>query len=124
VIARQWIGETPASNADEYSKYLEETGVNHCKRTKGNRGVWLLRRIHEGKARFVFLSLWDSFESVKEFEGAEFEKAVYYPEDTKFLLHLVDCPTRWRLAPMFATLQELADKPFQIKKSLLASSWH
>jgi heme-degrading monooxygenase HmoA len=88
MIARQWIGETLASTADEYLNYLEETGVNHCKRTKGNKGVWLLRRIHEGKARFVFISLWDSFDSVKAFAGADYEKAVYYPEDTKFLLFL------------------------------------
>lgn len=88
MIARQWIGETLESNAEEYFKYLEKTGVNHCKGIKGNEGVWLLRRIYDGKAKFVFVSLWDSLESIKTFAGAEYEKAVYYPEDTKFLLNL------------------------------------
>ena len=88
MIAREWIGETLASNADEYLRCLEETAVNHCRRTKGNKAVWILRHIHEGKARFVFLSRWDSLEPIKAFAGAEYEKAVYDPGDTKFLLYL------------------------------------
>jgi len=69
MIARQWIGETRESDSDAYLKYLEETGVKECKAVKGNQGVWLLRRVHDGKAEFVFISLWDSFESVKAFAG-------------------------------------------------------
>ncbi|MCH8872269.1 hypothetical protein IH824_05785 [candidate division KSB1 bacterium] len=29
---------------------------------------------------------WDSYESIKKFAGADFEKARYYPEDEKYLL--------------------------------------
>lgn len=88
MIARMWIGETLASDADAYFEYLEKTGVKECKAIKGNQGVWLLRRIHDGKAKFVFISLWDSFESIKAFSGPEYEEAVYYPEDKKYLLKL------------------------------------
>ena len=88
MIARQWIGETLESDADTYFKYLKETGVKECKALKGNQGIWLLRRVHDGRAEFVFISLWDSFDSVKAFAGPEYEKAVYYPEDKKFLLKL------------------------------------
>jgi len=88
MIARQWIGETLASDADTYLKYLEETGVKECKAIGGNRGVWLMRRVYDGRAQFVFISLWDSFEAIKAFAGPEYEKAVYYPEDEKFLLKL------------------------------------
>jgi heme-degrading monooxygenase HmoA len=88
MIARQWIGETQESDADSYFKYLEETGVKECRATKGNQGVWLLRRVHDGRAEFVFISLWDSFESIKAFAGPDYENAVYYPEDKKFLLRL------------------------------------
>jgi len=86
MIARQWMGETLESDADTYSKYLEETGVGEIRATKGNQAVWLLRRIHEGRAVFMVLSLWDSFESIKAFAGPDYERAVYYPEDEKFLL--------------------------------------
>ncbi len=88
MIARQWIGETRESDADKYLKYLKTTGVKECEATKGNKGVWLLRRIHDGKAEFVFISLWDSFESIDGFAGPDREKAVYYPEDKQFLLKM------------------------------------
>jgi hypothetical protein len=81
MIARQWVGETLESDADAYFKYLEETGVRECKATSGNQGVWLMRRVHNGRAEFVFISLRVSFESIKAFAGPEYEKAVYYPED-------------------------------------------
>jgi len=50
MIARTWIGETLESDADAYFKYLEATGVRECKAIEGNQGVWLLRRVHNGKA--------------------------------------------------------------------------
>jgi heme-degrading monooxygenase HmoA len=50
--------------------------------------VWLLRRVHEGRAEFIVISMWDSLASIKAFAGHEYEKAVYYPEDKKFLLNL------------------------------------
>src|ERR1700756_5224051 len=88
MIARQWVGETLEFDADTYGKYLEETGVKEIRATKGNEGVWLMRRVHEGRAEFVVISMWDSLESIKAFAGEEYEKAVYYPEDEKFLIHL------------------------------------
>ena len=45
IIARQWISETLASDADTYLNYLEETGVKECKATGGNQGcASLLKR--------------------------------------------------------------------------------
>jgi heme-degrading monooxygenase HmoA len=88
MIARQWIGETVESDAETYGKYLEETGVREIRAVKGNQGVWLLRRVHEGKAEFIVISLWDSLESIKAFAGPDYRKAVYYPEDKKYLLAL------------------------------------
>jgi hypothetical protein len=57
MIARQWVGETLGSDADSYGKYLEETGVKEIRAAKGNQGVWLMQRVHEGKAEFVVISL-------------------------------------------------------------------
>lgn len=88
MIARRWIGETLESAADTFGKYLEQTGVREIGATAGNRGVWLMRRVHDGRAEFMVLSIWDSFEAIKAFAGPEYEKAVYYPEDEKFLLKL------------------------------------
>jgi heme-degrading monooxygenase HmoA len=88
MIARQWIGETLESDADTYGRYLEETGISEIRATKGNRDVWLLRRVHDRKAEFIVLSLRDSFEAIQAFAGPDYEKARYYAEDKRFLLRL------------------------------------
>ena len=89
MIARTWSGQTPASKATEYMQYLTDTGVKDCLATKGNRGVRVLRRVTpEGNAEFLFISYWESLDSIRSFAGENVEKAVYYPEDKEFLLAL------------------------------------
>ena len=88
MIARFWRGITLKSRADEYFSYLEKTGLKDYRGTKGNRGVYVFRRIENDRAVFLLLSLWDSYEAIKNFAGPDFEKAVYYPEDKDFLLEL------------------------------------
>ena len=88
MIARVWKGTTRAAQADAYLEYLKRTGLHHCLRTPGNRGVSILRNVTDGEARFVFTSRWDSWEAILAFAGPEPEKAVYYPEDREFLLTL------------------------------------
>jgi hypothetical protein len=41
-----------------------------------------------GEAEFTLISLWESWDAIKAFAGADYEKAVYYPEDERFLLRL------------------------------------
>lgn len=88
LIARLWRGLTPADKADEYREYLNRTGVAACRRTAGNRGVEVFRRIEAGRAEFLFVSYWESLEAIRRFAGPEPERAVYYPEDRAFLLEL------------------------------------
>ena len=88
MIARVWKGTTRAEQADEYFEYLQRTGVDHCRRTPGNRGVSILRDVKDGVATFVFTSRWDSWDAIHAFAGPEPERAVYYPEDREFLLAL------------------------------------
>ncbi len=88
MIARVWRGSTLAENAGRYMDYMQDTGVKELRATEGNRGVYVLRRISGGQAEFVFISLWESMESVKRFAGSDVEKAVYFPKDKEFLLEL------------------------------------
>ena len=88
MIARIWQGRTPASLGDEYFEYIKKTGVEESRATEGNRGVFVLRRNENGVAIFHMMTLWDSFEAIKKFSGPDVEKAVYYPEDKKYLLEL------------------------------------
>ena len=88
MIARFWRGVTQKSTADEYFAYLQKTGLKEYRSTEGNRGVYVFRRIEDDRATFLLMSLWESYEAIKRFAGSNFEKAVYYPEDKKFLLEL------------------------------------
>jgi heme-degrading monooxygenase HmoA len=88
MIARLWHGVTPASKADAYLDYLNQTGVTDIRSTAGNRGVYLLRRIEGDRAHFLFLSLWESIAAIEQFAGADIEVARYYPEDLDYLLEL------------------------------------
>jgi len=88
MIARFWRGVTPASKANEYYEYLEQTGLREYRSTEGNLGVYVFRRLENDRAEFLLLSLWESYDAIKKFAGPNFEKAMYYPEDKNFLLEL------------------------------------
>lgn len=88
MIARIWQGETVAEKADEYFEYLQATGLKEYQDTPGNQGVFVLRRIHNGQAEFLLLSLWQSWDTIRAFAGNDLDKAVYYPEDKAYLLAL------------------------------------
>lgn len=98
MIARVWHGVTRESHADEYFEYMTETGVKDLRCTEGNRGVYVLRRVHEGHAEFLFISLWESYDAIRRFAGADIEKAVYYPKDKEFLLELEPNVTHYDVA--------------------------
>lgn len=86
MIARTWYGSTSLSDGDRYHQYLAATGVAECRATEGNRGVYVLRRETGERADFLFISLWDSLDSVREFAGPDPERAVFFPEDEEFLV--------------------------------------
>ncbi|MGC2194421.1 MAG: hypothetical protein WA628_07080 [Terriglobales bacterium] len=86
MIARIWRGTVRESDKDTYYAYLQKTGLREYAATPGNRGVQTLRRVADGKCEFFLLTLWESWDAIKAFAGPDCEKAVYYPEDDKFLL--------------------------------------
>ena len=88
MIARSWDGLTAAGEAEAYAEYVRRTGVKDLLDTRGNRGVYLLRRREGDQTRFRVLSLWDSMEGIRRFAGDEPERARYYPEDERFLAAL------------------------------------
>jgi heme-degrading monooxygenase HmoA len=86
MIARTWRGATRAEDAESYLEYLNQTGLAEYRKVEGNRGVTALRRIVDDKAEFLILSLWDSESAIRRFAGDDIEKAVFYPEDERFLV--------------------------------------
>ncbi len=86
MIARIWHGKTPAAMGEAYFEYIQESGVKAFRETKGNQGAFVLRRVSGDVAEFLTVSLWDSYDAIRAFAGAEFEKARYFPKDRDFLL--------------------------------------
>lgn len=88
MIARLWRGAVRAGRGDAYASYLDRTGVRECRATPGNQGVWVLRRDLPDQTEFLFISLWESYDAIERFAGADVERAHYYPEDRDYLLSL------------------------------------
>jgi heme-degrading monooxygenase HmoA len=86
MIARTWKGAVRRADGDAYASYMRETGVAAYASTPGNRGVWMLRRDVDDRTEFVMFTLWDSLDAVKAFAGDDYETAVFYPEDERFLV--------------------------------------
>jgi heme-degrading monooxygenase HmoA len=86
MIARIWKGVTTAENADAYLAYLQRTGLAAYRATPGNRAAFALRRSVNGRAEFLLLTLWESNEAIASFAGSDPDRAVFYPEDDRFLI--------------------------------------
>jgi heme-degrading monooxygenase HmoA len=86
MIARIWRGAVRQADGDAYARYMRDTGVAEYSATPGNLGVWMLRRNVGDRTEFVMFTLWDSIAAVKAFAGDEYETAVFYPEDDRFLV--------------------------------------
>jgi heme-degrading monooxygenase HmoA len=85
-ITRIWHGRTKATDADIYLKYVEDTGIAAYRNVKGNLSAEIWRKIEGDICHFWTVTKWDSFDSIKQFAGDDYEKARYFDEDAKYLL--------------------------------------
>lgn len=86
MIARIWRGAVRREDADAYVRYVRETGIAGYTETPGNRGAHLLRRDVGDLTEIVTLSFWDSMDAIRGFAGDDPERAVFYPEDDRYLV--------------------------------------
>ena len=86
MIARIWRGAVRPEDTDEYVAYIEATGIEAYRSTRGNVGAWILHRPVDDLTEIVTFSLWDSLEAVRGFAGEDESRAVFYPEDDRFLV--------------------------------------
>jgi antibiotic biosynthesis monooxygenase (ABM) superfamily enzyme len=86
VIARVWHGATRAEDADEYAAYLEQTGMQSARSLPGSRGTLVLRRAEGDRATFETILLFDSLDDIRSFAGDDIERAVFFPEDDRYLV--------------------------------------
>lgn len=85
------------ADAEAYAAYIDETGMAEYGRTAGNRGAWMLQRERDGLMEFVTVSHWDDMDAVRAFAGDEPERAVFYPEDDRFLVERDEVVTHYEV---------------------------
>jgi heme-degrading monooxygenase HmoA len=77
MIARSWHGCVPTSKADAYYRYLLQRGLADYRATPGNRGVYVFPRTEGEITHFVLTTFWESFDAIRAFAGADYERARY-----------------------------------------------
>ena len=86
-ILREWRGELRRELADEYVAYISGTGLAEYRATPGNLGALIaVRPLDDDRSEVITLSWWPSMDAIRGFAGADVERAVYYPEDDRYLL--------------------------------------
>ena len=88
MITRIWKGRTSPERADAYEHFLRTTAYPDYGGVEGNRGWLLLRQDRESDVEFVFVSFWESMDSLRRHAGDDPGKPKYYPEDRAALLEL------------------------------------
>jgi heme-degrading monooxygenase HmoA len=100
MIARTWRGAVKTSDAAAYAAYIDETGMKEYAATPGNQGAYMLTRERGKLTEFVTLSLWDSVDAIRAFAGEDYETAVFYPEDDRYLVERDTTCTHYEVASM------------------------
>lgn len=85
-VARSWRGATRIEDKEKYLDYLKATGLKSYRETAGNLGVIALRRDREGRTEFLLVSFWVDQSAIRRFAGEIIDRAVFYPEDDRFLV--------------------------------------
>ena len=86
MIVRTWRGAVRAEDADAYLEYLRRTGLAEYAGTPGHVGTLGLRRTSGATTEYLLLTAWSSPEAVRAFAGDHPERAVFYPEDRRYLV--------------------------------------
>ncbi len=86
-IIRVWRGVTAERVAEPYFAYIRSCGIPAYRAVEGNLGVYVLRRVANGVAEFMVISLWDSVDAIQRFTRSEdVTDAVYFDQDRRFLM--------------------------------------
>ncbi|WP_314503559.1 hypothetical protein [uncultured Microbacterium sp.] len=86
-VIRMWTGIVRTQDRDAYVDYVQATGMAQYRTTPGNLDAWLLTRdLGDGRTEIATVSRWESLDAITGFAGADRDRAVFYPEDDRYLL--------------------------------------
>ena len=87
MIARIWRGWVRTEDRAAYVEYIERTGMAEYPRTPGNEGAWMLARdLDDDRTEIVTLSFWESRNAIRAFAGDDIERAVFYPDNDRYMV--------------------------------------
>lgn len=87
MIGRVWHGWTTHANAEAFESYMrnEEWPAIFARNIKGLREIECLRLVRPGHTEFKTVMRFDSLDSVREFAGEDYTKAVLQPRARELL---------------------------------------
>ena len=86
MIARVWRGWTRPEDTEAYAEYILATGIAEYEAPPGNRGAHLISRPDGNRTEFLTISFWDTHDAIVAFAGEDIDRAVFYPEDDRYLI--------------------------------------
>jgi heme-degrading monooxygenase HmoA len=99
MIVRIWRGWVRTEDRAAYVDYIERTGLAEYRRTPGNDSAWMLARdLSDGRTEIVTLSFWTSRDAIRGFAGEDISRAVFYPEDDRYLVDRETTVTHYEVA--------------------------
>jgi heme-degrading monooxygenase HmoA len=88
MISRIWHGWTTRDNADKYEKLLRAEVLPGIHRIRGYNGAYLLRReAANNEIEFITITQFTDMNAVREFAGADYERAVIAAGAGELLSH-------------------------------------
>lgn len=88
MISRIWHGWTSRENADKYEQLLRADVLPGIHRIRGYTGAYLLRReAANNEVEFITITQFTDMSAVREFAGADYERAVIAPGAGGLLTH-------------------------------------
>ncbi len=85
MIARLWHGYTPPANADGYRDLLLNKVLPGIHRVPGYKGAYVFLKRSDKEFEFITLTLWESMESIRQFAGEDYSRAVIHEEAERLL---------------------------------------
>ncbi|GAB7258314.1 antibiotic biosynthesis monooxygenase family protein [Polaribacter sp. OB-PA-B3] len=99
MTARVWEGKTRIVHSEMYAKIIKERDIPDYRKTDGFIKLTFLKRSDNEFTYFKLLTFWTGLNTIKNFTGPNFEKAVAYNEDKQYL---VDFPGSVKHYEVFA----------------------
>jgi len=87
MIARTWRGWVRTEQAAAYAEYIARTGLAEYEKTPGNLGAQMWTAdLGDGRTEVMTVSWWSSRTDIEGFAGQDISVAVFYPEDSQYLI--------------------------------------